>query len=151
MRQTKETGHNCEAAMATLRGEVMTHIATLTGQVGIALTGVGNFKKFQEEDFPALKGSVEAFHTEMRTRDAEKVKTEEKDRATIAMTLKSHNQRVNRSITIAGIAVGALISVLVAGMTIREEHHDADVQVQTQQTVQKTVDKSVKSAFGIDK
>jgi anaerobic C4-dicarboxylate transporter len=121
--------HNCEAEIATLRGEMMTHIATLTGQVGIALTSVANFKDFKDNDFPELKASVEAFHTESRTREDQKAKD----------TLV-HDKRMKVRLAIASI----LAVLIIGGGTIAEMRHEDQSRADMQQAIQKTIEKVTK-------
>ena len=124
--------HNCAAEIATLRGEMMTHIATLTGQVGIALTGVGNFKTFQEQDFPALKSSVEAFHAESRTRE------EMKAQATVV-----HDKKMKTRLAIASI----LAVMIIGGGTIMEMRHEDQSRANMRQAIQKTVHDTVEKGM----
>ena len=131
-----DAGHNCEAHLERLRGEMMEKIATLNSQVGIALAGVGNFKKFQEVDFPALKLSVDTFHTTLKTREIEKEKA-----------VKAHDRRMNVRIGVVSI----LSVLLIGGGTIAEMRHEDQNRSDMQQTLQRSIRDSVHAELGAKK
>jgi hypothetical protein len=134
--------------VAELRGAMMERIAVVDTRLNAALDGVANFKSFQEEDFPALRDSVNEFHTETRTRDKLKAEAEEKEAAALALQLDNHNKKMDRRLKIVLSSLGLFCTLLIGGGTIGTmiyvSHHDAVVQQSVEHTVHDSVEKGLR-------
>ena len=131
-----DSGHNCEAHIERLRGEMMAEVATLKGQVGAALTGVADFHQFVERDFPALKSSVESFHLESRTREDMKAKEQVK-----------HDAKMKWRLAVAGV----LVTLIIGGGTIAEMRHEDQSRADMQQALQRAIHESLHQELGATK
>ena len=128
-------GYNYEAKLAALESKVMQEIVALNGQMSAALSGVAKFEEFRNEDFPALRDSVNQFHTELRTREELKTKADLEARADTAAKLAAASKRSDRRVNIIGVFVVAMGVIGGWILTNHDDHYRASVQDAVKQTL----------------
>ena len=132
----REGGYNCEAEIERLRGDVMAEITELRAATDLALTGVSNFRKYQEESRANWK-RADKFFTILETR--EKTKHEDTDavRDNLQLHFQSNDDRRGaKNLSIARAAMFITLGMaLIAGASWYHDYKTPSAQDIAKQTV----------------